>query len=108
MPFLTWLTFRVTPQVAILVVLYFWGDFQIHATDIYLRYVTADVERWMEMEEIAAEKEWHVIAEKIIKFEKGARLMLGAKLNKFEEHIARKTALQGNISTTTETSFLRY
>jgi hypothetical protein len=84
--------------VAILVVLFFWGDFQIHATDIYLRYVTTDIELWMEMDEIAAEKEWHDIADKIIKFEKDARLMLGAKLNKFEEQIARKTALQEGTS----------
>lgn len=94
--------------MAILVVLYFWGDFQIHATDIYLRYVTTDIELWMETDEIAAEKEWHAIAEKIIKCEKEARVMLGAKLNKFEEQIARKTVLQGNILTAAETSFLKY
>lgn len=93
-------TIRTTPQVAILVILYFWGDFQIHAVDIYLRYVTAEIEQWVERDENAAEEEWRAIADKIFKFEQDARSMLRAKHNKLEEQIARKVrALQGNIST---------
>lgn len=35
--------YRVIPQLAVLIVCYFWTEFQIHATDTYYRYITRDV-----------------------------------------------------------------
>ena len=43
--------FRVIPQLAVLIICYFWPEFQIHAADIYHRYITRDVSLVVEVGE---------------------------------------------------------
>lgn len=39
------------PQLAVLIVCYFWTEFQVHAADLYHRYITRDVSLAIEVGE---------------------------------------------------------
>ena len=42
---------RVIPQLAVLIVCYFWTEFQVHAADLYHRYITRDISLAIEVGE---------------------------------------------------------